>query len=476
MAATDPPGARAAVDEAIELLEPLGPSIGLADALYNSSYGYMLARQAGPATTHGRRALSIAEELGASDLVLRLRLQMGTIDIVLGEVERAIARLRAVRNDALNTGDHRTESIALGMLGSGGGESRHYATAIEALEEGIELGLRTDHDYSVAYDRAWLARIAFEQGRWDDAVEYAELVDATSVHRTGVAMVTAQGALGRVRVRRGDPGGRAILERIVAEGANHELQHIWSPVCGIAEHTWLTGGTDAPDVLRDAYRRALDTDSAWARGEIGFWMWRLGAIDAAPEGAAEPFALQIAGDWRRAAASWEELGCPYEAALALADGDDEACHRAVAAFDGARCASRRPDRSRSPARPGRRSHPPGTDQGNESESSCVCPKALDERAVDLVFRHPGKMSVDRFRVDGTKHVRRAAVLVMKGRREKLVIVEFRQIRPQVDGARSGLESPSFLIVVKSEFGPVPFGAKPALVTGDDAPVQAIEAR
>ena len=45
--------------------------------------------------------------------------------------------------------------------------------------------------------------------------------------------------------------------------------------------------------------------------------------DALPAGAAaKPYALSIAGDWRGAAACWRELGCPYEAALALADAED----------------------------------------------------------------------------------------------------------------------------------------------------------
>ena len=34
-------------------------------------------------------------------------------------------------------------------------------------------------------------------------------------------------------------------------------------------------------------------------------------------------AAQIEGDWARAAKIWSDLGCPYEAALALADGDEE---------------------------------------------------------------------------------------------------------------------------------------------------------
>jgi DNA-binding CsgD family transcriptional regulator len=49
---------------------------------------------------------------------------------------------------------------------------------------------------------------------------------------------------------------------------------------------------------------------------------------------AEPFARQIAGDWAGAAAAWERLGCPYEQARALADGDHSAQTRALALFDG----------------------------------------------------------------------------------------------------------------------------------------------
>ena len=48
---------------------------------------------------------------------------------------------------------------------------------------------------------------------------------------------------------------------------------------------------------------------------------------------AEPYALQVRGEWARAAALWAEIGCPYEAALALADADDDdALRGALAEF------------------------------------------------------------------------------------------------------------------------------------------------
>ena len=49
------------------------------------------------------------------------------------------------------------------------------------------------------------------------------------------------------------------------------------------------------------------------------------------DGVDEQHALEIQGDYAAAAARWAETGCPYEAALALADTGDEAAQRE--AFD-----------------------------------------------------------------------------------------------------------------------------------------------
>ena len=41
----------------------------------------------------------------------------------------------------------------------------------------------------------------------------------------------------------------------------------------------------------------------------------------------------MAGDWRKAATTWKLLGCPYEQARALADGDVGAQQQALALFE-----------------------------------------------------------------------------------------------------------------------------------------------
>lgn len=324
----------ASVTEARDLLEDQGPSPELADVHYNLAYKSMLARKGTEAMSNLARAEETAHATGYHDSDWDMRMLEGCIQIVIGEAEAGVRILDDVRWQAREEGNVDNEMVALSMLGSGGGEARRYDASIAALNQGIEHGLAVDHDYMVSYSRAWLARVAFEQGRWDEAVEYAMLVDRTTASRTGISILTGLTALGRTRVRRGDPGGPALLEEMIELGRAHELQHAWNAICGRAEHFWLAGNPEEGlDELEPAYHRALETDSEWARGEIGFWMWRVGAIDGPPEDAAEPFSLQMSGEWRAAAEAWKQIGCPYEVGLALADGDEQALREALDILD-----------------------------------------------------------------------------------------------------------------------------------------------
>src|SRR5207248_6548036 len=73
----------------------------------------------------------------------------------------------------------------------------------------------------------------------------------------------------------------------------------------------------------------------WIVGELALWRRRAGIDEPCPQGAAEPFAVHLAGESARAAALWGRLGCPYEAALALGDADDvDSLRRSLAELHG----------------------------------------------------------------------------------------------------------------------------------------------
>ena len=152
---------------------------------------------------------------------------------------------------------------------------------------------------------------------------------------SAISRIMALVALGRLRTRRGDPGAAAVLdEALELSQRTQTLQRLGPARAARAEAAWLAG--DRPRALAEAravWDLARRHRHAWHTGELAFWRWRAGERVRLPSWAARPFAQQIAGDWRRAAAAWERLGCPYEQARALADGDAAAQLAALQIFD-----------------------------------------------------------------------------------------------------------------------------------------------
>jgi DNA-binding CsgD family transcriptional regulator len=98
----------------------------------------------------------------------------------------------------------------------------------------------------------------------------------------------------------------------------------WTIATARAEVAWLDGDRaamhEATDVLFPVF---VDRGWDWIAGELAYWRRSTGIDEPIPPVVAEPYALQLAGEWERAAELWGELGFPYEAALALADADAE---------------------------------------------------------------------------------------------------------------------------------------------------------
>jgi DNA-binding CsgD family transcriptional regulator len=74
---------------------------------------------------------------------------------------------------------------------------------------------------------------------------------------------------------------------------------------------------------KDALELACARQASWLIGDLAAWRRRAGLECEDATDAAAPYRAQLAGDGTRAAELWGEMGCPYEAALALADVDEE---------------------------------------------------------------------------------------------------------------------------------------------------------
>ena len=182
--------------------------------------------------------------------------------------------------------------------------------------------------------QAWLALIRLYQGRWTEAGDLARPV-AENVHAAAISRIMALLALGRLRTRRGDPGAAVVLDEALAlSERTRTLQRLGPVRAARAEASWLAGDRERVRAeTRAVWDLALHHRHAWHTGELGYWRRRAGERVRLPACAARPFALQVAGHWRRAATAWERIGCPYEQARALADGDEAAQLVALELFD-----------------------------------------------------------------------------------------------------------------------------------------------
>jgi DNA-binding CsgD family transcriptional regulator/tetratricopeptide (TPR) repeat protein len=319
--ASDTAGAEAASAQAVEVLERLGPGPDLARVYAGASSLALNLEKADDSFAWGDRAFALIDPSGDPQTFAYQLNNRGTMRLLLGRPEgfRDLERCIAI---AAAAGLHDEVGRSYIHLGWVAARTRDVRLA-DRLEEGIdyctEHGLELWRHEVIAYR----TRARLDQGRWSDAADSAAYI-LRQPYQSPLPRLLANTVLATVRARRGDPDIEPLLEEAlaIAEGKS-DLQHVAPAAIAATEVAARDGRADlAADASDVALALAEDRNAAWVAGELAFWRRRAGIIEPCPAAAAEPFALHLAGDWARAAELWNRVGCPYEAALALADADD----------------------------------------------------------------------------------------------------------------------------------------------------------
>jgi DNA-binding CsgD family transcriptional regulator/tetratricopeptide (TPR) repeat protein len=319
--------AEKAAKHAVAVLEPLPPGRELARAYAALSLLYMGAENREGTVAWGTRALDLAERLDDVEARVHALANIGASQFFQGEAGGRENLERSLEL-AQQAGLEKDVAGAFCTLATGAARLREYAVADSYVNAGIEYCV--EHDLLNNFQPYLIAlrgELELEQGRWDEAADSAALVLAD--HGSGHASVIALAVLGCVRARRGDPGQWAPLDEALALAEpSGELARLAPVAAARAEAAWLEGRHEVvAEVTEAVFELAQRRQNHRRVGELACWRWRAGIEEELPPGAAEPYAVEIAGDWRRAADVWAQLGCPYEAALALAGGDDDDCLR-----------------------------------------------------------------------------------------------------------------------------------------------------
>jgi DNA-binding CsgD family transcriptional regulator/tetratricopeptide (TPR) repeat protein len=325
---------RASLD-ALEILDARPPSAHLAAAYRTRAMLLMMDRQNQEAISFGERAIELARRFDDVESLALAHNFVGSALILLGRSGEGKPYLENSLSVALQHDLDHLAAWAYWNLGSALGEVCEFHDAERYLADGIAYCAERDLDTSRSYMMAWKSLVDLYRGRWEEAAQTATAVLA----RPGTAAtsrIMALIALGRLRARRGDPGaGQALDEALALAQPTGTLQRIAPARAARAEAAWLAGDRDrTAEEARAAYDLALSRAHPWFAGELAYWRWVGGERFDAPDWIAAPFALEIADRWREAAAEWERLGCSYEAARALSNGDDsDALRQALLTFE-----------------------------------------------------------------------------------------------------------------------------------------------
>jgi len=327
------PDSVTAAEAAVGVLEPLGPATELAHAYSRLASTRMCFSEHPAAIELAVRAQEIAEPLGALDVLSdALAVQGCSVARTGGEWT---GYLRRALDIALAAGLDNAAGRAFANLYCSYADHRRFAEAERYFTDGMVYCEEHELGSHAAFLRGERAAALERTGRWDEAVtlstEVLDGADLSSLYRLHPLHV-----LGVIRARRGEPDAWGYLdEAAAAADASAQPQWIIPVRLARAGAYWVQGQT--AQAIREA--ELADDVSAgsdgWDRGEIGAWLRRTGSPRSARGELAEPYRLQVAGEWAEAARVWAGLGCPYEAALALHDASEEsALRQALQIFTG----------------------------------------------------------------------------------------------------------------------------------------------
>ena len=320
--------------EAIATLELLQPGRELAMAYSNRSQLHMLAEEHEAAITWGKKALDLAESLKETEIAIHALTNVGSVELINGD-EVGRGKLEQALRLALAHEMHDHVARCFANLTSRMVESRDYASAERYLEEGLAYTTDRDMDSYSVYLLGWRARWFFEQGRWTEAIASAE--EVLQLHPgSAVIALPAITTLGHLEARQGHPDALRWLDQARELALpTSEFQRIGPLAVARAEAAWWNGQPERMlQEIQPADALSDPTKGGYSLGAIAYWSWKAGGEVRWEKEIPTAYRAMITGDWRSAADEWARIGCPFERALALAEGDSEAQRTALTIFEG----------------------------------------------------------------------------------------------------------------------------------------------
>jgi len=306
-------------DQAIATLEEMPPSNERAMAYSLRSQLCMLNDKMDDAIAWGHRALELEKQFEDIEVRVHAFNNIGT-SMVFRDQPDGIDFLKQSLALSKAHGLHEDAARVYTNLGEYGVEYRNFELAEKILTEGLAFDIEHDLDSWTHYLQGRMALLRMRQGRLLDAEAIANgVVQLESL--TLLMKLPALQVLSRTRMRLGNDEALTLMTKSLADAiATDEMQHIVPARLALIEHAWLH---DLPALATEHLSALLAMEKGdrhpWDTGELALWAqrYRQNLPGFELQDMPVPYALELSGDYIAAAAEWERLASPYEAALAL---------------------------------------------------------------------------------------------------------------------------------------------------------------
>jgi ATP/maltotriose-dependent transcriptional regulator MalT len=311
------PEAAASFREARRVLEPVGPCHELAVTLL--SYASIPLAEGDPDEAIGltRRALEMSESLGLTDLVSTALCNLSAIAYEAGRGEDWQTPLRRALDVALANQLPAQAAFAYTNLQEFTSGTMRYAEAERWYREGAAYCDEHDLDTWGLCLAGGQAFVLASTGRWDE-VESICARPLGGDRSSPINRVTFLVPLGLSRARTGRGGaGEPLEEAAASTDALGEAYWAAYVRTARAEVAWLAG--DRAAALEElAAATAHAAEAPTRRAAVALQRFRItGEVGADAVDLPAPHAAELKGDTREAVRLWDEVGCPYDAAMAL---------------------------------------------------------------------------------------------------------------------------------------------------------------
>jgi DNA-binding CsgD family transcriptional regulator len=320
--------------EAIDMLLSQPDSKAKAMAFSNMSQLKMLSEEIAECIEWGNKAIEIATKIKDDETLCHALNTLGSSQWkVQASAETGKRLLMESLDIALKNSFQEHAARAYSNIIYNCVTVKEYDLANQFLEDGINYCGERDLDSSNNYKLSLNSRILLETGDWEQAASIAKNLLQNPL-QPGTIKMGPRIILATIKIRRGEPDGLLQLQGAKPIAfKTKEHQRIVPVMIAALEYEWLTSKEIiTEEELQIVHDLVKKVDNIYLNSEFDFWLQKARKRNTGLRELYEPYKLLKAGKARMAADAWEKIGCPFEKAFALFEGNEDDKRSALSIF------------------------------------------------------------------------------------------------------------------------------------------------